>query len=196
MAEGPNQGRSPYSPDEVARFEALVARYSKHVYAVAYRMAGNEADAKDLAQEAFVRVWKALRRIDPDAALEAWLYRIVTNLYIDLLRRRPKVRVQSLDEPIATGEGEMARERPDPTEDVERVVMAKMVDRRVQDALLELREDLRMVIVLADVEGYPYEEIAEMMDVAIGTIKSRLHRARRALRDRLAPIRAELSRTP
>ncbi len=172
-----------------------MARYSKHVYAVAYRVAGNEADAKDLAQEAFVRVWKALRRIEPDAALEGWLYRIVTNLYIDLLRRRPKTRVQSLDEPIVTSEGQMAREQPDPAADVERTVLDKMVDRRVQDALLGLREDLRMVVVLADVEGYPYEEIAEMMGVPIGTIKSRLHRARRALRDRLAPVRAEMSRT-
>ena len=87
-------------------------------------------DAKDLAQEAFVRVWKALRRIEPDAALEGWLYRIVTNLYIDLLRRRPKTRVQSLDEPIATSEGQMAREQPDPAADVERAALDKMVDRR------------------------------------------------------------------
>jgi len=196
VAEATDKARSPYSADEVARFEALVARYAKHVYAVAYRVSGNEADAKDLSQEAFVRVWKALRRIEPDTALEGWLYRIVTNLYIDLLRRRPKTRVQSLDEPISTGEGEMARERPDPTADVERAVLDKMVDRRVQEALLDLREDLRMVVVLADVEGYPYEEIAEMMGVPIGTIKSRLHRARRALRDRLASVRAEMSRTP
>jgi len=196
VAEATGKGRSPYSPDDVARFEALVARYAKHVYAVAYRMAGNEADARDLSQEAFVRVWKALRRIEPDAALEGWLYRIVTNLYIDLLRRRPRTRVQSLDEPIATREGQMAREQADPTADVERVVLDKMVDRRVQEALLGLREDLRMVVVLADVEGYPYEEIAEMMGVPIGTVKSRLHRARRALRDRLAPVRAEVGRAP
>lgn len=171
-----------------------MARYAKHVYAVAYRMAGNEADARDLSQEAFVRVWKALRRIEPDAALEGWLYRIVTNLYIDSLRRRPKTRVQSLDEPVATREGQMAREQPDPSADVEGVVLDKMVDRRVQAALLGLREDLRMVVVLADVEGYPYEEIAEMMGVPMGTVKSRLHRARRALRDRLAPVRAEVRR--
>ena len=196
MAEATDKARSPYSPDDVSRFEALVARYSKHVYAVAYRMAGNEADAKDLAQEAFVRVWKALGRIEPDAALEGWLYRIVSNLYIDLLRRRPKTRVQSLDEPIATSEGQMAREQPDPAADVERTALDKMVDQRIQQALLGLREDLRMVVVLADVEGYPYEEIAEMMGVPIGTIKSRLHRARRALRDRLGPVRAEMGGTP
>ncbi len=187
------QGGPAYTPKEVARYEALVAQYGRHVYAIAYRMTGNEADARDLAQEAFVRVWRALRRIDPGASLEGWLYRIVSNLFIDLVRRRPKARVQSLDEPIATDAGEMARERPDPTTDVERTVLEGTVDRRIQEALLALPADLRMVVVLADVEGYAYEEIASMLGVPLGTIKSRLHRARRALRDRLAPIRGELN---
>jgi len=192
VAQSRSQGRDSYTPDEVARFEELVARYSRHVYAIAYRMAGNEADAKDLAQEAFIRVWRALRRIEPGAPLEGWLHRIVTNLYIDLLRRRPKVRLQSLDEPVATDSGEMPRERADLNVDVERTVLGAALDRRVQEALLELSADLRMVVVLADVEGYAYEEIASMMGVPIGTVKSRLHRARRTVRDRLAPIRGEL----
>jgi RNA polymerase sigma-70 factor (ECF subfamily) len=76
--------------------------------------------------------------------------------------------------------------------DVEQTVLGSTMDRRVQDALLDLSEDLRMVVVLADIEGHAYEEIASMMGVPIGTVKSRLHRARRALRDRLAPIRQEL----
>ncbi|MGH2373131.1 MAG: sigma-70 family RNA polymerase sigma factor [bacterium] len=192
MARAQHSGPA-YTPDEVARYEALVAQYGRHIYAIAYRMAGNEADAKDIAQEAFVRVWRALRRIEPGASLEGWLYRIVSNLFIDLVRRRPKVRVQSLDEPLATGEGEMARERPDPAADVERTVVEATVDRRIQQALLALPPDLRMVVLLADIEGYAYEEIATILAVPLGTIKSRLHRARRALRDRLAPIRAELS---
>ena len=192
MAQSRGGGRDSYTPDEVARFEELVARYSRHVYAIAYRMAGNEADAKDLSQEAFVRVWRALRRIEPGAPLEGWLRRIVTNLYIDLLRRRPKVRLESLDEPVATDSGEMPRERSDPNVDVERKVLDAGMDRRVQQALLELSADLRMVVVLADVEGYAYEEIASVMGVPIGTVKSRLHRARRTMRERLAPIRQEL----
>jgi RNA polymerase sigma-70 factor (ECF subfamily) len=192
VAQSREHGRDSYTPDEVARFEALVTRHGRHVYAIAYRMAGNEADAKDLAQEAFVRVWRALRRIEPGAALEGWFHRIVTNLYIDSLRRRPKVRLQSLDEPVPTGTGEVPRERADPAVDVEQTVLGSTMDRRVQDALLDLSEDLRMVVVLADIEGHAYEEIASMMGVPIGTVKSRLHRARRALRDRLAPIRQEL----
>ncbi|MDR7481369.1 MAG: sigma-70 family RNA polymerase sigma factor [Armatimonadota bacterium] len=176
----------------MAQFETLVARYGAHVYAVAYRLAGNEADARDLAQEAFIRAWRALRTIQPGTALEGWFYRIVKNLYIDLVRRKPRQRVQSLDAPLDTGEATVARERPDPAADVERAAADRAIDRRIQAALLALPPDLRAVVVLSDVEGYGYEEIAAMLDIPIGTVKSRLHRARRALRDRLAPHRAEL----
>jgi RNA polymerase sigma-70 factor (ECF subfamily) len=155
-------------------------------------MSGNEADASDLAQEAFVRVWRAWNRIDPDARLEAWLYRIVTNLYIDLLRRRRGPPVHSLDEPMATTAGELARERPDPAVDVEQAVLGATLDRRIQDALMALAPDLRMIVVLADVEGYSYEEIASIVRVPVGTVKSRLHRARRTLRERLAAVRPSL----
>lgn len=184
---GPTPG-----PVDREEFERLVGRYGRHVYAIAYRMAGNEADARDLAQEAFIRVWRAWGRIDPEAQLEGWLYRIVSNLYIDLLRRRRGVRLHSLDEPLATASGEVQRERPDPSADVEQRILDASIDRRIQRALLGLAPDLRMVVVLADVEGYAYEEIATMMRIPIGTVKSRLHRARRALRERLGPVRSSL----
>lgn len=193
MAKGQERERPPTPTVDRAEFEGLVTRYGRHVYGIAYRLTGNEADAKDIAQEAFVRVWRAWARIDPEARLEAWLYRIVKNLYIDLLRRRRGPKIRSLDEPMATSEGELAREQPDPAADVEQIVLDATVDRRIQQALLELSPDLRMVVVLADIQGYGYEEIAKMMGVPIGTVKSRLHRARHALRERLAPIRASLS---
>lgn len=192
VTDEPRCARSAHTPEDVAHLEALVARYGAHVYAIAYRLAGNDADARDLAQEAFLRAWRALGTVRPGAALEGWFYRIVRNLYIDLVRRRPRQRVESLDAPLDTGEGSVARERPDPTADVEGAVVARTVDRRVQAALLALPPELRAVVVLADVEGYGYEEIAAMLDVPLGTVKSRLHRARRALRDRLAPYRTEL----
>lgn len=176
-----------------AAYEQLVAKYSRHVYAVAYRLTGSDADAKDLAQEAFVRVWRAWNRIDPEARLEGWLYQIVKNLYIDLLRRRKGPKVYSLDEPMATAEGEVARDRADPGADVEQIILDASIDKRIQQALLALSADLRMVVVLADVEGYGYEEIAGMIGVPIGTVKSRLHRARHALRERLAPVRASIA---
>ncbi|MDR7537861.1 MAG: sigma-70 family RNA polymerase sigma factor [Armatimonadota bacterium] len=192
MGERRQPGRPANSEDDRVNFERLVTRYGRRVYAIAYRMTGNEADARDLVQEAFVRVWRAWHRVDPDAQLEGWLYRIVSNLYIDLLRRRRSTRVVSLDEPMATAAGSLVRERADPSADVERLVLDATVDRRIQEALLALPPDLRMVVVLSDVEGHAYEEIAQMIRVPIGTVKSRLHRARRALRDRLSPIRNSL----
>lgn len=175
-----------YEPEEVAAFEALVVRYGQRIYNIAYRLAGNEADAKDLTQEAFIRVFRALRRIDPTAGLEGWLHRVVTNLYIDLLRRRPKVRVESLDAPVYTAKGdEVAREVAAEGANPETAVLEASLDVDVQAALVALAPELRAVVVLSDVEGYSYEEIGQMLRIPVGTVKSRLHRARRALADRL-----------
>lgn len=182
-----NAAPSPrYRPDELEAFDALVERYGRLIYNIAYRMAGSDADAKDLAQEALLRVFRALRRINPAANLESWLYRIVTNLYIDMLRRRPKVRIESLDVPVATrGGGEVAREVSDERADPEAAVLDASLDADVQRALMALNPELRAVVVLSDLEGYAYEEIGEMLRIPVGTVKSRLHRARRNLQDRL-----------
>ncbi len=184
-----------YNQDDIAAFEALVARYGRQVHNMAYRMAGNDADAKDLAQEAFIRVFRALRSIDPAANLDSWLSRIVTNLFIDMLRRRPRVRVESLDAPVATAKGgEVTREVADDRANPEADVLDRQMDAEVQQALMGLQLDLRAVVVLSDIEGYSYEEIAEMLRIPVGTVKSRLHRARKALQGTLAhlmPARGE-----
>jgi RNA polymerase sigma-70 factor (ECF subfamily) len=176
-----------YTAEELARYEALVQRYARHVYNIAYRMTGNEADARDLSQEAFLRVYRALRRVEPDAPLESWLYRIVSNLHIDLLRKRPRGRVESLDAPLETPRGELVREMPDPASSPEAIIEREQLDVMIQRALGTLSEDLRMVVVLSDVEGYSYEEIAMFLRVPLGTVKSRLHRARQILQQRLGP---------
>jgi RNA polymerase sigma-70 factor, ECF subfamily len=176
-----------YTPEELARYEAIVQRYGRHVYNIAYRMAGNEADARDLAQEAFLRVYRALRRVEPDAPLESWLYRIVSNLHIDLLRKRPRQRVESLDAAVETPRGEVLREVADTASNPEAIIEREQLDGTVQRALGTLSEDLRMVVVLSDIEGYAYEEIAMILHVPLGTVKSRLHRARQVLQQRLAP---------
>lgn len=181
---------APYRPDELRAFEAVVERYGRHVYNFAYRMAGNDADAKDLAQEAFVRVFRAFRKIDPTAKLDSWLYRIVTNLFIDMLRRRPKVRVESLDAPISGPKGtDIVRDVADPAPGPERIVLDARLDPTVQRALQGLTAELRAVVVLSDIEGYSYEEIGEMLNIPVGTVKSRLHRARRTLQERLGDLR-------
>lgn len=176
----------PDQPHEIEAFENLLERYGRRIYQLAYRMAGNDADAKDLTQEAFIRVYRAFGRIDPQANLESWLYRIVTNLYIDMLRRRPKVRIESLDAPLVTAKGdEVAREVADDRMDPEEEVLAAHLDADIQRALGALSADLRMVVILSDVEGQSYEEISRSLGIPVGTVKSRLHRARRTLQSRL-----------
>lgn len=178
-----------YQPHEIEAYELLVERYGRRIYALAYRMAGNDADAKDLAQEALIRVYRALRRIDPTANLESWLYRVVTNLYIDLLRRRPKARIESLDAPVLTAKGdEVVREVEDSGPTPEELVISAQLDADIQRALLALSPELRMVVVLSDIEGRSYEEIAEIVRIPVGTVKSRLHRARRMLQERLVHL--------
>lgn len=175
--------------DELAAYESLVERYGRHVYNIAYRLTGHEADAKDLAQEAFIRVFRAFRRIDPHAHLDSWLYRIVTNLHIDSLRRRPKVRLESLDEPLTTVKGgEVHKEVSDPAPGPETRVIDAQLDQEVQRALLGLNPDLRMIVVLSDIEGYSYDEIGAMLAIPVGTVKSRLHRARKSMQSRLAGV--------
>lgn len=184
-----------YRREELEAFEALVERYGRQIYNIAYRMAGNDADAKDLTQEAFIRVFRAFRRIDPQASLERWLYRIVSNLYIDMLRRRPKVRIESLDAPVITPKGgEISRDVPDARADPEAEVLDAQLDSDVQRALLGLSPDLRAVVALSDIEGYSYEEIGEMLRIPVGTVKSRLHRARRTLQDRLHHLDPRIGR--
>lgn len=176
-----------YTPEELARYEAIVQRYARHVYNIAYRMTGNEADARDLSQEAFLRVYRALRRVAPGAPLESWLYRIVSNLYIDVLRKRPRTRVESLDAPLATPRGELLRELPDAAANPEAIFEREQVDTVIQRALGLLSAELRMVVVLSDIEGLSYEEIATGLRIPLGTVKSRLHRARQVLQQRLRP---------
>ncbi len=183
------EGAGPATAEELAAYEGLVRKYGAYVYNLAYRMSGHEADAKDLAQEAFIRVFRAFGRIDPEAPLEAWLHRIVKNLYIDLIRKHPKGRVESLSEPVPTAQGgEVIREWPGPESDNPETVVDAQMDAAVQRALLGLPKDLRMVVVLSDVQGFAYEEIAQMLGVPLGTVKSRLHRARKILQERLAHL--------
>ncbi|TMI79806.1 MAG: sigma-70 family RNA polymerase sigma factor [Bacillati bacterium ANGP1] len=187
MAQPGTVRAGPYTPEEVAWYETIVHRYARHVYNIAYRMVGNEADARDLSQEAFLRVYRVLRRVEPGIPLESWLHRIVSNLYIDLLRRRPRVRVESLDVPLPTPRGEVLREFPDLTFSPEAVLEKERLDRAIQGALGALSADLRLAVVLSDVEGFSYEEIATILRVPLGTVKSRLHRARQILQQRLRP---------
>ncbi len=170
-------------------FDRLVQRYHKQAYNIAYRLTGNHADAEDLTQEAFVRAFRFFDNYRRDLPFENWLFRIISNLFVDDLRRRPKARIQSLDAPVgndATSESNAFLEIPDTRENPERVVLHEELDEQIQKALASLPQDFRKTVILADIEGMSYEEISEAMHCSLGTVRSRLHRGRKLLRTKLA----------
>jgi len=170
-------------------FDSLVQRYHKQAYNIAYRLTGNHSDAEDLTQEAFLRAFRFFDNYRRDLPFENWLFRIMSNLFVDELRRRPKARVQSLDAPVgndATSESNAFLEIPDTRENPERVVLHEELDEQIQKALATLPPDFRTTVLLADIEGMSYEEISETMRCSLGTVRSRLHRGRKLLRSKLA----------
>lgn len=176
---------------DIAAFDQLVRTYEKSVYNTAYRLAGSYDDAADIAQEAFVRAWNNLKSFRGDSAFSTWLYRIVTNVFLDDRKRKRSRPQRSLDEAIALDESNVTRQFEDDTPGPEEV--AEGAERRMvlERAIQTLPEAQRVVIVLYHTQGLSYEEIAEITNLPMGTVKSKLNRARLALRDRLTPM-AEL----
>ena len=171
--------------EERRAFDELVERYHKQAYNIAYRMTGNHADAEDLTQEAFIRAFRFFAQYKRELPFDSWLYKIMSNVFVDTLRRRPKVQIRSLDAPIATEDGEALLEIADTSDGPEETVLSREMDSRVQLALSSIPEDFRLAVIYADIEGLSYEEIADAMNCSIGTVRSRLHRGRKLLRDRL-----------
>jgi RNA polymerase sigma-70 factor (ECF subfamily) len=166
-------------------FEELVIIYQDKVYTLSYYLAGNHSDAQDLAQEVFLKAYSSLRSFRLEADLGTWLHRITVNTWSNM--RRGRNQVLSLDDPLQTEDGEM--ERPladgDPTSDPAVALEEKEVQVMVQHAIRSLPEEYRAVLVLREMEGYTYEEIAGIMGCSLGTVKSRLNRARRALKEKI-----------
>ena len=171
-----------------AEFDHLVQRYHKQAYNIAYRMTGNHADAEDLTQEAFVRAFRFFGNYRRDWPFDNWLYKIMSNLFVDDLRRKPKARLQSLDQPLDLGgrSEEVFLEIPDATTDPARMLDLQELDEHIQAALNGLPPDFRMTVILADMEGLSYEEISVAMRCSLGTVRSRLHRGRKLLRGKIA----------
>jgi RNA polymerase sigma-70 factor (ECF subfamily) len=175
----PRKPFEPPSAEQAAFLERAMTQYGKATYNFAYRLTRNEADASDLAQEAFIRVFRAWRSFKPGTSFSSWIYRIVTNLYRDELRRR-KGRYQE-EIPEDNAPQEFGGDRPLAVEPIDDYVEAQMSE-TVSKALEALTPDQRAVLVLADIEEYSYQEIAEIVGCSIGTVRSRLHRARGQLR--------------
>jgi len=164
------------NPEDRKIFEALAKQHYKQAYHIAYRMTGGHARAEDLTQEAMVRAYQSFHRYRRDLPFANWLYRIIVNLHIDELRRRPKAWVDSVEDLPAL------MELPDLNSDPSDMILSQEIDARIQRALCALPRDFRMSVVLCDIEGLSYEEIAEVMQCSIGTVRSRIHRGRNQLR--------------
>nr|WP_323747900.1 RNA polymerase sigma factor SigE [Catenulispora rubra] len=161
-------GWEPPSWDEIVR------THSQRVYRLAYRLTGNQHDAEDLTQEVFIRVFRSLSSYQP-GTFEGWLHRITTNLFLDMVRRRARIRFDSLGE---DADDRLPGREPSP----ERIFVDSHMDADIEAALAALAPEFRAAVVLCDIEGLSYEEIAATLDVKLGTVRSRIHRGRSQLR--------------
>ncbi|MHB0912158.1 MAG: sigma-70 family RNA polymerase sigma factor [Armatimonadota bacterium] len=176
-----------YQSEDRKIFDELVHKHHRQIYNVAYRMAGNHADAEDLTQDTFLKAYRFFHRYNREMPFENWLYRIMSNVFVDTLRRRPKVHIRSIDEPVRQEEGETTLDLPDSKEGPEELALTSELDGRMQNALETLPNDFRLAVILSDIEGLSYEEISEVMGCSIGTVRSRLHRGRKLLREKIKP---------
>lgn len=179
-------------PHEEARFNALLDETYKKVYNMAYRLSGSRADAEDLTQEAFYRAYRSFRDFEGDRPFENWIFRIVTRLFLDLLRnRRRRVKAVSYDAPLQRdgGDDNLYFETADSKPNAEQQIMNVSLSEEMQIALDSLTPEQRTLVILADVENVPYKDIAEMLGKPVGTIRSRLHRTHKLIRHRLEQAR-------
>jgi len=175
-----------------ANFERDALPYSSQLYSAALRMTRNPADAEDIVQETFLKAYRAFDSFEEGTNLRAWLYRILTNTYINRYRQNQR-------RPSETELGELQdlylyRRLGEPSgaaHSAEREVLDQLVDDDIIEAIESLPENFRMPVVLADIDGFSYKEIAEILDIPMGTVMSRLHRGRKALQRKLWSVAVE-----
>lgn len=168
---------------DVESFEKLIEAHQKKVFNIALGMLKNPADAEDIAQDVFIKVYKSLKNFKGQSSFSTWLYRVTTNTCLDELRRRKTRQTFSIDEEIVTQEGEVSKQVVDDSPSPDEILEKNELKRNISHAISKLAKEHRTVIVLRDMQGFSYEEIANILQLPLGTVKSRINRARLTLKD-------------
>ena len=167
---------------DISAFEALILQHEKFIYNVAWRIMGNAEDAKDISQEAIIKIYRYLSSCTSAAHLRAWIARIVHNTCMDELRRRKGKTSLSYDAMLDVGDGEAEWQIPDKADGPETIALRKELGGQIEQALQQLSPEHRALIVLRDINSLSYEEIAEITTLPLGTVKSRISRGRNNLK--------------
>lgn len=177
---------------DIEAFEQLIFDYQKKAYNIALRIMSNQEDAKDMCQEAFIRIFKSIEGFKEQSSFSTWMYRIVTNVCLDEIRKRKKSETISLDGTYETENGEIHFETASDEDTPEKAYVRTEKKRLILKSINELSEEYKTAIVLRDIQGFSYEEIANILCCSIGTVKSRINRGRNILKNKLK-IALELS---
>jgi RNA polymerase sigma-70 factor (ECF subfamily) len=170
---------------DIEAFEELISRYERKIYTAAYRIIGNYDDANDFAQEAFLRAFQSIGTFRGEASFLTWMCRIVTNICRDELRKRYRTPVDSLDKEVTLGESEIKKQLATTDPGPEELYEKKELHEELQELINTLSPEFRLALILRDIQGFTYEEIAEQLECSLGTVKSRINRARTYLKEKL-----------
>ena len=172
-------------------FEELILKHEKIVYNVALRMMNHGEDAKDISQEVFLKAYRSLSNFDERSAFSTWLYRITYNTCIDDMRKRKGKQSYSLEEELENEEGSMQRQIADEGDTPEESLLREEQKSEILQALDNLSAEHKAAIILRDVKGLSYEEIAEILELSLGTVKSRISRGRNQLKKEILKMREQ-----
>lgn len=168
---------------DINAFEKLIKDYKKIAYNIAFKVLGNVQDAEDMSQEALIKVFRSIKDFNMKSTFKVWMYRIVVNTCIDF-KRKKVVDIVSIDEELDMGKSEnIHREITDNSNNPDIVFQRNHTMKIINNALDKMDEDFKMIIILRDIQGFSYAEISEILSCNLGTVKSRLNRARKSLKD-------------
>lgn len=168
---------------DIEAFEVLIEGCRKKVYNISLRFLGNQEDAMDISQEVFIKIFRSLESFKGNSSFDTWVYRMTVNLCLDELRKRKNKNVISIDESFPSEDGDFKKQFDDKSPGPDVLAERKETKRIIEDAVNSLNEEHRTAIILRDIQGFSYEEVARLINCPEGTVKSRINRARQALRN-------------